>query len=201
VQRRAVVQQVSNAWNEALANRASAQSDEHAVEAARTYFADTEEEFRVGQHSTLDVLIAEQTLRSAEIAAADAEHDCYLAQAALLAAIGRMEAADLVADVPIYDPAAAFRKVQLKGSLPWEEITAEVDKLGAPDAYRETPLSAPTIATHPVLRGGAPIPADAPTSTSNPTEPIPGTTSPATPPGLGADRGAPYTPAIPGPPP
>jgi outer membrane protein len=194
VTRRQVVQAVSNAWNTALANRASATADERAVETARRYFSDTEQEYRVGQRSTLDVLIAEQALRSAEVAAAQAEHDCYLAQAALLAAVGRLEAADLVADVPVYDPAESFRKVRTEGAVPWEALIEGFDKIGSPLPEHPRPLTAPDVATHPVLRDGPQLPADASPATSNPTAPLPGTTSPATPSGLGDDRGAPYSP-------
>lgn len=194
IARRQVVQSVSNAWNTALANRASAAADEHAVETARRYFSDTEQEYRVGQRSTLDVLIAEQALRGAEVAAAQAEHDGYLAQAALLAAVGRLEAADLVANVPAYDPADSFRKVRLKGAVPWEVIVAGFDKIGSPLPEQPRPLGAPDVATHPALRTGPQIPDDAPLATGEPIAPLPGTTSPATPPGLGDDRGAPYTP-------
>jgi outer membrane protein len=192
--RRAAVQAVANAWNTALANRSGAATNEHAVETARRYFYDTEQEYRVGQRSTLDVLIAEQTLRAAEVAAAQTEHDCYLAQAALLTAVGRMQAADLVGNLPLYDPSAAFRKVELKGAVPWEGLVAGIDRLSAPERSPPKPLSAPTIAQGPALRSGPPIPADAPMATSVPGEPLPGTSSPATPPGLGVARAAPYTP-------
>jgi outer membrane protein len=193
--RRQVVQAVSNAWNTALANRASATAEERAVVTARRYFSDTEQEYRVGQRSTLDVLIAEQALRGAEVAAAQAEHDCYLAQAALLAAVGRLEAADLVANVPVYDPAESFRRVGTKGAVPWEDLIEGFDKIGAPLPEHPKVLTAPDLASHPVLRDGPQIPPDASPATSNPTAPLQGTTSPATPPGLGDDRGAPYTPA------
>ena len=193
--RRAVIQAVSNSWNTALASRASAQSDEHAVAAARQYFSDTEEEYRVGQRSTLDVLIAEQTLRSAEIAAAQAEHDAYLAQAALLNAVGRLQAVNLVKDIPAYDPAAAFRKVRLKGATPWEEAIEDLDELGAPGADRQRPLTAPAAQASPTSLTGPQLPADAAPAVANPTDPLPGTTSPQTPPGLGVARGAPYTPS------
>ena len=119
-----VVQAVSNAWNLALANRASAEADRRAVETARRYFSDTEQEYRVGQRSTLDVLIAEQALRAEEVASAQAEHDCYLAQAALLSALGRLEAADLIEGAPRYDPAQSFRKIRLRDAVPWEGAVA-----------------------------------------------------------------------------
>ena len=196
--RRTVVQNVSNAWNTALATRAAAQADERAIATSRRYFSDTEQEYRVGQRSTLDVLIAEQALRAAEVAAAQAEHDGYLAQAALLAAVGRLEAGDLVANVPLYDPAAAFRKVEHKGAVPWEGLLEGLDKAGAPRPERPRALDAPAIATDRALRTGPPIPGDASPAVSRPTAPVPRTTSPATPPGLGDDRAAPYTPPAPG---
>jgi len=195
--RRAAVQSAANAWNTAVAARASATADEHAVAAARRYFYDTEQEYRVGQRSTLDVLIAEQTLRAAEISAAQAEHDAYVAQAALLAACGRLEAANMVAGLPLYDPSVSFRKVEHKGEAPWEDLVAALDRVGVAlfPAPRPAPLSAPPIASEPSLRSGDQLPADAPLATALPTSPTPAATSPATPPGLGADRGAPYTPA------
>jgi hypothetical protein len=128
------------------------------------------------------------------VAAAQSEHDCYLAQAALLTAVGRMQAADLVGNLPLYDPAAAFRKVELKGAVPWEGLIAGMDRLGAPMRSTPKPLSAPAIAQGPALRSGPQIPADAPMATSAPETPLPDTSSPATPPGLGVGRGAPYTP-------
>ena len=195
IARRQVVQSVSNAWNTALANRTSAAADERAVVTARRYFSDTEQEYRVGQRSTLDVLIAEQALRAAEVAAAQAEHDGYLAQAALLAAVGRLEAADLVEGVPAYDPAESFRKVRLKDAVPWEAIVEGFDKIGSPLPERPRPLGAPDVTSRPALRSGPQIPEGAPVATSEPTAPLPGTTSSATPPGLGDDRGAPYSPA------
>jgi outer membrane protein len=190
--RRTVVQSVSNAWNLALANRASAEADRRAVETARRYFSDTEQEYRVGQRSTLDVLIAEQALRGEEVASAQAEHDSYLAQAALLAALGRLEAADLIEGTPLYDPAESFRKVRLRDTVPWEGVIAGLDKLGATRIGARRPLEAPPLASDPALRDGAQIPDDAAPATNLPIAPLPGTTSPSTPTGLGDDRGAPY---------
>ncbi len=190
--RRTVVQSVSNAWNLALANRASAEADRRAVEVARRYFSDTEQEYRVGQRSTLDVLVAEQALRAEEVASAQADHDCYLAQAELLAALGRLEAADLIESAPLYDPAQAFRKVRLRGAVPWEGAVAGLDRLGATRIGQRKALGAPALATDPALRDGPQIPDDAAPATSLPIAPLPGTTSPSTPPGQGDDRGAPY---------
>jgi outer membrane protein len=179
--RRQVVQQVSQAWNQVLANRASAKADEQALAMARLYFADTVEEYKVGQRATLDVLIGEQTLTSTQISLAQARHDTYLAEAALLNAVGRLEADRLVAAQPVYDPVAAFRKVSHGGALPWDMLTRLPDAIGAPGAGPARPLGAPALAAHPKSIEGDPIPDNAAPATRDPTTPLPHTASPATP--------------------
>ena len=179
--RRAAVQAVSQAWSQVLADRASAASDERALASARLYFSDTLEEYKVGQRSTLDVLVGEQTLSGSEIALTQARHDAYLAETALLAAVGRLEADNLVAGQPVYDPVAAFRKVAHAGALPWEIGFRQVDALAAPGRGPPKPIAAPGLADHPRLIEGPPIPADAAPSTQDPTTPLPRTTSPVTP--------------------
>jgi len=179
--RRQVIQSVSQAWSQVLADRASAKSDERALESARLYFADTLEEFKVGQRATLDVLIGEQTLTSTEIALAEARHDTYLAEASLLAAVGRLEADNLIASEPVYDPVAAFRKVSHAGALPWEPLFRQIDAAGAPGRGPVKPIAAPILPAQPRLNQGPPIPDDAAMSTRDPTAPLPRTTSPNTP--------------------
>jgi outer membrane protein len=180
-QRRVVIQAVSQAWNQVLAERASAASDARALESARAYFADTLEEYKVGQRSTLDVIIGEQTLTNAQIVLAQARHDTYLAETALLGAVGRLEAENLIAGQPLYDPAAAFRKVSHAGALPWEAVVGEIDALGAPGPGSNKPISAPRLPAKPRSIEGAPIADDAAPATRDPTAPLPRTTSPDTP--------------------
>jgi len=179
--RRAVVQAVSQAWSQVLSNRASAMSDEQALASARLYFADTLEEYKVGQRATLDVLIGEQTLTSTRIALAQARHDTYLAETALLNAIGRLEAENLVASQPAYNPVAAFRKVSHAGSLPWEPVFRGLDAVAAPGRGPVRPIAAPGLPDQPRSIEGTPIPDDAAPATRDPTTPLPNTTSPATP--------------------
>jgi outer membrane protein len=179
--RRGVVQAVSQAWNQVLADRASAKSDEQALESARLYFADTLAEYKVGQRATLDVLIGEQTLTSDEITLAQARHDTYLAETALLSAIGRLEADNLVASQPVYDPVAAFKKVSHAGALPWEGAYHVIDGTLAPGRGPPPPISAPKLPAHPQSIEGEPIPENAAPATHDPTTPLPLTTSPATP--------------------
>ena len=192
--RRGVVQAVSQAWNQVLANRASAKSDEQALASARLYFADTLEEYKVGQRATLDVLIGEQTLTGAEIALTQARHDTYLAETALLSAVGRLEAENLIASQPAYDPVAAFRKVRHAGALPTDAVVSLIDSVGAPGRGPAKPIAAPKPASEPRMIGGSPIPDDAALSTRDPTTPLPHTTSPATPLRVDSAQNAPDAP-------
>ncbi len=179
--RRTVVQAVSQAWNQVLANRASARADEDALIAARAYFDDTVEEYKVGQRGTLDVLIGEQTLTSTKIGLAQARHDAYVAEAALLSAIGRLEAANLVTSQPAYNPVAAFRKVSHSGGLPWEIGFRLVDGALAPGRGPVKPIAAPAPSKAPKSVEGPAIPETAAPADRDPTAPIPNTTNPKTP--------------------
>ena len=184
--RRSTVEALSQAWNQMLSNRASAVSDVDQVKAARLYFEDTQAEYRAGQRTTLDVLVAEQSLRDAQIALADAEHDRYVAQAGVLAAMGRLEVRVLLQSVPIYDPAVAFKRVRDQGSTPWEGLIAALDTAGAPSIGPLQPVEGPLPATGPATvegTGDAAIPYDP--STLLPTAPLPNTTYARTPPTLG----------------
>ena len=193
--RRAVVQAVSQAWNQVLANRASAKSQEEALASARLYFADTLEEYKVGQRSTLDVLVGEQTLTGAEIGLAEARHDTYMAETALLNAVGRLEADDLVMSQPVYDPVAAFRKVSHAGALPWEPVLGQIDALAAPGSGPVKPIGAPDLPVRPRLIEGPPIPDDAAPANRDPTTPLPHTVSPVTPARVDSTRVLPDAPS------
>lgn len=197
--RRLAVQNVSQAWNQMISDRAAVVSETDHVKVARDYFSGTQAEYTVGQRSTLDVIIAEQSLVGAEITLAQVSHDAYAAQAALLASIGRLEARYLVPGAPLYDPAAAFRRVSHAGAVPWEGAIAAIDNLGAPAPRADRPLSAPAVPVDPKLPAAADLVGAHPSpATAVPTAPVPRTTSPATPQSLGRDVGAPQDPAVPG---
>jgi outer membrane protein len=180
--RRAAVQTVSQAWNQMLSTRASAVSDVDQIKAARLYFEDTQAEYRAGQRTTLDVLVAEQSLRDAQIALAGAEHDRYVAEAGVLAALGRLEVDVLVDGARLYDPAVPFRRVRDRGATPWEGLVAAVDTLGAPGIGALTPISGPPPSSAPlaVRPAGEQAITDTP-ATLEPTTPFPDTTSGQTP--------------------
>ncbi len=196
IARRNTVQAVSQSWNEMITDRATVVSEEDHVRVARAYFSGTQAEFTVGQRQTLDIIIAEQSLVTAELTLAGAKHDAYVAAASLLASIGRLEARYVVPGAPLYDPAQSFKHVAHIGAVPWEGIVGVIDNLGAPapDAHGAIPAplvdSDPALAVGPDLVGAHPAP-----STALPTAPVPNTTSPRTPDTLGAEVGVPQDPA------
>lgn len=169
--RRLVVQQVSQAWNVMASSRGNVASDEEQVRAARVAFEGAQEEYRVGLRTTLDVLIAQQNLRDAELALVQARHDAYVAEAGLLNAMGRLEARYLVSGVERYNPAVNFERVKRRGATPWDGVVEHLNSLGA------RTITSDPAAIQPLPAGGAPamIPADAPIpahpplSTSQPT--------------------------------
>jgi len=171
VARRQVVQTVSQAWNTMSASKANVTSDEDQVRAARVAFEGAQEEYRVGLRTTLDVLIAQQSLRDAELALVQARHDAYVAEAGVLAAMGRLEARYLVAGVDVYDPAASFNQVKHKGGTPWDGIVEGLDTLGGPSVKAERPMVQPLPASGPatMLPPTGAEPAHPPLSTDLPT--------------------------------
>lgn len=137
--RRAAVQAVSQAWETLAGDRAAVEADGAGLAAAQAAFTGIREQYRVGLSSTLDVLIQQQTLESAQLSLATARHDAYVASAQLLAAMGRLDAADLVAGVAPYDPGRAFDRVKRRGATPWEPLIAALDGVAGPS---ETPEQA-----------------------------------------------------------
>jgi outer membrane protein len=129
-QRRAVLQTVTQAWNQLIASRANIDSTNESVRAADIAAMGTREEQKVGLRTTLDVLNAEQELRNDELAAVGAKHDEYLAAATVLSAMGRLEAKDLLPTITKYDPKSNFHKVRVTwGWVPWEEPIGEIDRI------------------------------------------------------------------------
>ncbi len=172
--RRAVVQSVSQAWNSMLSARANVSSDEEGVKAATVAFDGMREQYRVGLSTTLDVLIAQERLRDAELALAQARRDRYVAEAALLNNMGRLEVARVVTGAPVYDPTASFDEVKNQGAVPWEHLVQSLDSMGAPaDPDPSRPIPAPQLPGAAVVmqQANTAPPVDAPYSTAVPTTP------------------------------
>jgi len=141
--RRQVLLTVSQAWNGLVGARASLTADEAQVRAANIAYEGARQESRVGLRSTLDVLIAEQTLSAAQLALVAARHDEYVAAAGLLGATGTLFARDFAPDTPIYDPKANLERIRRSWPwTPWTPGVADLDKLAAP-AVRAMPEPAP----------------------------------------------------------
>lgn len=123
----------AQSWRQLEGLEESVAADKEQVDSAKIAFEGSRQEGKLGLRTTLDVLIAEQDLYSAQIALAAARHDAYLASAALLAATGSLSAETLVPAVPRYDPEKNFNHVaRTPFWTPWEPVVAAVDSLGAP---------------------------------------------------------------------
>jgi outer membrane protein len=154
-QRRSVLQSITQTWNQLLAARSNITATEQQVRAAEVAYAGMHEEEQVGLRSTLDVLIAAQDLNGARLSEASSRRDAYVAQASLLATMGRLEARYLVPREPQYDAGANFRRLRITwGWVPWEEPVGAVDRLIAvPPIPRVHVLS-----REPVVGSGLPAP-------------------------------------------
>ncbi|MHB8283517.1 MAG: TolC family outer membrane protein [Caulobacteraceae bacterium] len=132
VNRRTVIQNVSQAWSQRRAAHLNTTVDNAQVHAAQAAYDGMREEYRAGLRSTLDVLTSQQTLRDSQIALAQARHDEYLAEASLLGSVGRLEARIIVQGIPLYQPQVSLRKVAHKAQLPWDIVPEALDRIGAP---------------------------------------------------------------------
>jgi outer membrane protein len=159
-QRRAVLQTITQFWNQLTAARANIGSTAEQTRAARIAAEGTRQEQQVGLRTTLDVLNAEQELRNAELAQVGAVRDEYVAASSVLAAMGRLEGKNLLPSVRQYDSKANFRKVRMTwGWVPWEEPIGIVDRTLALPPIPQPKDKATEAAIAPGL---APAPAAAP---------------------------------------
>jgi outer membrane protein len=165
--RRQVVQSVAQAWNVMSSSRAGVTANEEQVRAATVAFTGIQEQYQVGISTILDVLVAQATLRDAELALAQSRRDFYVAQASLLGAMGRLEARSLVSGTPLYDPAESFDRVRNRGAVPWSGLIEALDGVGAPSTTA-TPPAAPVLpapsGTVAIAPGAAPPAALSPTT-------------------------------------
>lgn len=157
-ERRTTLQTISSAYAQVLSARSTLEAGQQAVRAATVAAEGVRQEAQVGLRTTLDVLNQELELRNAEVTLASARRNEYVAQANLLAAMGRLEGADLDASLPVYDPADNYNRVRNRGALPWDGIVESIDRLAAPpimpandaaDAPIDTQLKSEVLQTAP----------------------------------------------------
>jgi outer membrane protein len=131
-ERRNTLRSVSSAYAQSVSARSTLEAGAEAVRAATVAAEGVRQEAQVGLRTTLDVLNQELELRNAEITLASARRNEYVAQANLLAAMGRLEGADLDPTLTLYDPADNYERVHNRGALPWDSLLEAVDRIVAP---------------------------------------------------------------------
>ncbi len=129
--RRQVVQGVSQAWSQLLAGQIGVTAGQAQVQAAETALKGAQAEYGYGLRTTLDVLIADENLRSAQLSLAQSRHDAFLAAAAVLLVCGRLEIHSLIPSEPTYDPKRNFNRVDRLSRSPAEGVARVIDALGA----------------------------------------------------------------------
>jgi len=131
-ERRGVLQDVSSAYAQVISSRATLTAGNEAVRAATVAAEGVRQEAQVGLRTTLDVLNQELELRAAQVQLVSAVANEYIAQAQLLAAMGRLEGPNLDPSIEAYDPADNAAAVRNRGALPWDGVFEAIDRVAAP---------------------------------------------------------------------
>ena len=143
--RRSAVQSVAQAWGAWTTARDTAVLTQRQVEAESVAVEGNEVEQRVGRRSIFELVNIELDFANSRVQLLDSRHDEYAARAALLAAMGVLEARFLTPSATLYDPAVALKKAQRGSGVPWD---------GAIEAIDVGPQARPPVLNPPV----APLP-------------------------------------------
>ena len=114
LQRDVVRASVVSSWGQLDTARAVIQSSKAAVKSAEIALDGIRQEAEVGQRTTFDILFAQQTLLNTRVGLVTAQRDRVVASYAVMAAIGRLAAANLNLRVAQYDPTVHFDQVKDK---------------------------------------------------------------------------------------
>jgi len=150
-ERRNLDQSVTVAWNALVSAHAQIISQQEAVRAASLAFEGTREEQQVGLRTTLDLLNAEQELRTAQLNLVNAQFSEYTAQTSLLNAMGKLTPETFGAQVDTYDPKKHFNDVNDFG-LPWEPVVKTIDSILAAPIPQRQPMPGENVPTFEPLR-------------------------------------------------
>jgi outer membrane protein len=129
--RRSVVSTVSQAWSQMLAARSAVTSNEEGVKAAQIAADGVKTEQQVGLRTNIEVLNAEQDLKSAQLSLIESQRNAYVAGSQLLAVTGALDPRAFAPEVEAYDPQANFDKVKNKGWSPLEPVSRLLDGLAS----------------------------------------------------------------------
>jgi len=114
LQRDAIRAAVVSTWGKLDSTRAVIQSSKAAVNSNEIALDSVRQEAKVGQRTTFDILFQQQQLLNARVVLVTAQRDRVVASYAVMAAIGRLSAANLNLSVTQYDPTVHFDQVKDK---------------------------------------------------------------------------------------
>ncbi|MCP4935930.1 MAG: TolC family outer membrane protein [bacterium] len=105
---------VVSSWGQVSSIIAQLEADRSQVKATKTALDGVQEEEKVGQRTVLDVLDAQQEYLDAQVALAITQRDLVVGRYQLLAATGRLSAAELGLRVQRYEASAHYERVERK---------------------------------------------------------------------------------------
>ena len=103
---------VVTAWGQLEAAKAQILATQAGVAAAEIALDGVREEARVGQRTTLDILLQQQTLVNARTSLVTAQHDRVVASYTVLGAVGELNLPKLGINIPLYDPMTHYQQVR-----------------------------------------------------------------------------------------
>lgn len=106
--RRQVVENATSAWESLTSVRAQIVAYREEIRASEIALDGVRRESEVGSRTVLDVLDAEQELLTARVNLVQAQRNEALASYQVQSALGRLTAADMGLDTPLYDPAVHY---------------------------------------------------------------------------------------------
>ncbi|MFT8956433.1 MAG: TolC family outer membrane protein [Gluconobacter oxydans] len=128
--RRTALQDVATNWHAVENGLQAIRAGTAEVRSGETSLKGYQIEYGYGLRSTTDVLYADQNLRSAQVELAESRHDTIVAEATLLASMGRLQADDVLPNLPHYDAAAKFQRARTRGWEPLQAPISAIDKAG-----------------------------------------------------------------------
>ncbi|MCX2560434.1 TolC family outer membrane protein [Acetobacter farinalis] len=112
IQRRTAAQDAASNWQKLVAYQAAISSNRAAIRAGTIALDGVERQAIVGTSTTLEVLQQQGTLLQAQVALVQSLSNMVIASYNVASAIGRLTAADLQLNVPLYDDKAYYKAVK-----------------------------------------------------------------------------------------